>query len=647
MAGHVAQCLCRSGYEGDPRQGCTSVHRVDSCLDESCPIGLSCIDEQCGDFCQRHRPCGVNALCEVKDTRPLVTVVCRCPTGFAGNASTHCLPLVPPECKVDADCPTTKACIRGSCQNWCILQPGCGHNAHCTMTSHRVSCLCPEGYTGDPSVGCFRVSGCIDHEDCSGNLRCLADGLCGCLLGYERIDDYCVVVHRNCSTTNPCPSNEKCAYVGGGRVDFGVCVCPRGYVLYSNNTCVSVTYPPIHGRTEPPAVSVAVSCMADGVFVDVHVDGFDGVVYVKGYSKDPQCRQVVTNSQQNVALPFRVLFNTCGLFPIEGVASFILVIQKHPKLLTHKAKAYEIRCVYKVGEAPITIGFNVSMITTSGTIANTGPPPTCIMKIVGGDGQDIVSATLGENLKLKVEVLPKEVYGGFARGCYAMTTDEKGEENRYEVTDDNGCAVDASVFGEWEYDPVLNALVAPFNAFKFPNGNSVRFDCNIRFCFRACQPVNCGGRQAYGRRRRRRQSPGDAVGFELNVGSRSGGGIGNDTSTALALPDSDGGQPQEEIQMKSNAIFIVETKDKEAIKTSDTTDMDSQEVCVSTTGFIISLIITALLALVAVAVAVSCWLMAYRRSPKSDGPLPHPPEFPNPLYTTPEPITEPSPDYLS
>ena len=57
--------------------------------------------------------------------------------------------------------------------------------------------------------------------------------------------------------------------------------------------------------------------MADGVFVDVHVEGFDGVIYVKGYSKDAQCRQVISNTQQNVAVPFRVLFNTCGLFPID------------------------------------------------------------------------------------------------------------------------------------------------------------------------------------------------------------------------------------------------------------------------------------------------------------------------------------------
>jgi hypothetical protein len=73
-------------------------------------------------------------------------------------------------------------------------------------------------------------------------------------------------------------------------------------------------------------------------------------------------------------------------------------------------------------------------------------------------------------------------------------------------------------------------------------------------------------------------------------------------------------------------------------------------VCVSKIGLIIALVITALLALVAVAIAVSCWLMAYRRRPRhagSDGPLPHPPEFPNPLFTTPEPLAEPTPDYLN
>lgn len=46
------------------------------------------------------------------------------------------------------------------------------------------------------------------------------------------------------------------------------------------------------------------------------------------------------------------------------------------------------------------------MLTTAGTIANTGPPPTCMMKIVTQSGQEISSAEIGENLMLQVDVHP-------------------------------------------------------------------------------------------------------------------------------------------------------------------------------------------------------------------------------------------------
>ena len=57
---------------------------------------------------------------------------------------------------------------------------------------------------------------------------------------------------------------------------------------------------------------------------------------------------------------------------VQGLANFILVIQKHPKLVTFKSQAYRIKCVYKTGVQNIETGFNVSMLTTAGTIANTG-----------------------------------------------------------------------------------------------------------------------------------------------------------------------------------------------------------------------------------------------------------------------------------
>jgi len=73
------------------------------------------------------------------------------------------------------------------------------------------------------------------------------------------------------------------------------------------------------------------------------------------------------------------------------------------------------------------------MLTTSGTIANTGPPPTCSMRICNSNGNDISSAEIGDNLMLKVDVQPNAIYGGFARRCVAHTMDDNGE-NEYLVS---------------------------------------------------------------------------------------------------------------------------------------------------------------------------------------------------------------------
>lgn len=128
------------------------------------------------------------------------------------------------------------------------------------------------------------------------------------------------------------------------------------------------------------------------------------------------------------------------------------------------------------------------MLTTAGTIANTGPPPTCIMKIVTHTGQEVNSAEIGDNLMLQVEVQPGSIYGGFARSCIAKTMGDN-VENEYTVTDENGCATDPTIFGEWEYNQDTQSLLASFNAFKFPSSDNIRFQCNIRVCFGRCQPV--------------------------------------------------------------------------------------------------------------------------------------------------------------
>lgn len=66
--------------------------------------------------------------------------------------------------------------------------------------------------------------------------------------------------------------------------------------------------------------------MSDGVQVLIHLldDEFDGVLYVKGRSKDEQCRRVVSISSETMHKTeiFKVAFGNCGLIHVN--VSFLL-----------------------------------------------------------------------------------------------------------------------------------------------------------------------------------------------------------------------------------------------------------------------------------------------------------------------------------
>lgn len=122
--------------------------------------------------------------------------------------------------------------------------------------------------------------------------------------------------------------------------------------------------------------------------------------------------------------------------------------------------------------------------------------------------------------------------------------------------------------------------------------------------------VNCRGSDAFGKRRKRETIDGDGP---------------------IA------GQLREEVTVESNEIFTLERRDpSRAARQRDGTGAEAGgaagEVCVSAAGLAVALALTALLALVAVAAAVACWLVAWRRARPPPAPLPHPPDFPNPLF---------------
>ena len=81
---------------------------------------------------------------------------CTCLPGMIGSP-----PNCRPECVVNADCPTDKACINKKCQDPC---PGlCGLNAKCNVRNHVPICICILGYIGDPFSQCYKPSSKTVH----------------------------------------------------------------------------------------------------------------------------------------------------------------------------------------------------------------------------------------------------------------------------------------------------------------------------------------------------------------------------------------------------------------------------------------------------------------------------------------------------
>ena len=625
---------CPESKKCEPNQEC-----FDGCRsDHDCSTSKKCDHKtaQCYDPCTTKDPalqckCGTNAICKTENHEG----VCYCPAGYEGFPDKVCLPIK--ECGVTYNCPGNLICLDShTCgcpptffreNDYCFIKSQnctttnpCSVNEECVYTGDASGfCVCPHGYELLPYGECRAISLCGESNPCAEGAICRdKPGSYECVCPVDTIGDPYVKGCQpivGCTSDHDCPFDRECdtskqcispCHVCGPNAECtvrdheAICVCTHGKIGEPYNKAIGCfTPPPVDAppevRTIPPVQDLQVMCLADGVQVSIQLGGYDGIIYVKGHSNDANCRRLVTSSDADT-IDFKVLFGQCGLIHVDGEAGFVLVVQKHPRLVTYRARAYHIKCVYSTGERTVTLGFNVSMITTSGTIANTGPPPTCLMSICTLDGREISSAEIGDDLLLKVDVQPDFIYGGFARSCVAKTMEDEGEF-QYEVTDANGCATDPSIFGNWEYDPHAKQLMARFNAFKFPSSNNLRFQCNIRVCFGSCPPVNCDGVDAYGRRRRREVRDED-----------------------LLLTDAfKEGALREEIMVQSNAILTFEKRDPQPsapIEGPRIEDID--HVCMSRLGLILSTIITALLAMVAVAVAISCWLMTYRRrAPKT------------------------------
>lgn len=224
--GVTPSCQCIQNYIGRP-PNC----RPECVTNSDCAPQQACINSKCEDPCPGS--CGTNAECHVVSH----TVSCICPPSYTGNPFVQCIiksnePINPcdpspcgsnaecsqrngvgsckciedyrgnpyegcrPECVLSSDCPADKTCIRNKCKDPC---PGiCGLNAECLTVNHVPTCICTNGFTGDP------FSSCHPQRD-------------------EPITEVTVI---DVCRPSPCGPNSKCHEVNG----VAVCSCENDYI---------------------------------------------------------------------------------------------------------------------------------------------------------------------------------------------------------------------------------------------------------------------------------------------------------------------------------------------------------------------------------------------------------------------------------
>ena len=225
---HVPICVCNQGYIGDPFSRCVRptskiLSGRNIFLNEKL-IATSPRPEII-DPC-RPSPCGINAECRERNG----AASCTCLPGLFGNPYIECKP----ECSINPECPTDKACVNQKCVDPC---PGvCGSHATCRAQNHNPICTCDPGYTGDPFRFCTRITTRMSSNlyfrnmilffaapvpveiinpcnpsPCGSNANCQernGAGSCRCIPDY--FGDPYVACRPECVVNSDCPSNKAC-----------------------------------------------------------------------------------------------------------------------------------------------------------------------------------------------------------------------------------------------------------------------------------------------------------------------------------------------------------------------------------------------------------------------------------------------------
>ncbi|XP_067124727.1 uncharacterized protein [Centruroides vittatus] len=246
---------------------------------------------------------------------------------------------------------------------------------------------------------------------------------------------------------------------------------------------------------------------------------FNGKVYAK--SRPNSCVSDVANSLSfEIKMAYHDL--NCDVKQESfGEYSNDIVIQHHDMVVTTQDLGLSVHCQYDLSNRSVSNGVQLEVngdVDTTGSQSATVTSPNVTMRITDRQGNDVLTAQVGEPLALRFEIIdshsPFEI---FVRELVAMDGVDNSE---ILLIDNDGCPTDTTIMGPLsKVNSNGQILQAPFDAFKFPTSDIVQFKALVTPCLPNCQPAKCTVRNfglsreldSFGRKRRRRSTDEELV----------------------------------------------------------------------------------------------------------------------------------------
>jgi len=236
---------------------------------------------------------------------------------------------------------------------------------------------------------------------------------------------------------------------------------------------------------------IQIECNSDNIVVTLNTNnGFNGMIYPKGLSKNSTCMTEYHQTAANITyhLPLRSC-NTMSSEVEDGIEYFnTVMVQPHRRLVTNQGRGYHIRCRYQTKERTITNQeqqLSVNLTQSTPAVIGSASMPSCTMKIYSANdlSHEVAAENvrIGDELHLVIALDDQDVYGMLVTNCLVRDGMNWGEQP---LLDDFGCPIDGEIMPQFVYAQNLTRASVTFQAHKFPYTSSVYYQCNVRLCFR-------------------------------------------------------------------------------------------------------------------------------------------------------------------